>query len=118
MLARITPLCLKAASKDVSRPASAPVWDEAALTPALVIPDFKMMSGFFLDTRLAISTNFFPSLTPSMYPRITFVFSSSARACMISSSEISALFPILINFENPTSSERARSRTAIPSAPD
>ncbi len=64
--ARITPVCLKAASKAVSDPASAPVWDEAARAPASVPPDFRRMTGLTLVAFAAISMKRLPSTTSSM----------------------------------------------------
>ncbi|GBE02777.1 hypothetical protein BMS3Abin08_02229 [bacterium BMS3Abin08] len=64
--ALITPVCLKAARKAVSEPASAPVWEEAALAPACVPPDFIRMMGFFLVALRATLINLSPSTTSSI----------------------------------------------------
>ncbi len=64
--ARMTPVCLKAASKAMSDPASAPVCDEAARAPASVPPDLSRTMGFTFVAFCAISMNRLPSTTSSM----------------------------------------------------
>ena len=116
--ARITPVCLNAASKATSEPASAPVCDEAARAPASVPPDFKRMMGLTLVAFCATSMNRLPSTTSSIYPRMRLVSGSVMKYSMKSISERSALFPRLMNLENPTSFPMAQSMIAMPMAPD
>jgi hypothetical protein len=55
---RITPAWRKRALTASSDEARAPVWEEAALVPAVVRPDFTAMMGFFFPTRRAMRENF------------------------------------------------------------
>ncbi len=62
-----------AASYTLSLPDNAPVWDEAALEPELVLPDFSTMTGFFLVVSWTWRTSSLPRLAPSMYIPMTLV---------------------------------------------
>ena len=77
-----------------------------------------MMSGFRRLAALATSMKRWPFSTPSMYPMITRVSGSDARASIKSASEVSVLFPRLTNLEKPTLFPMAQSRMAVQSAPD
>ena len=52
---RITPVWLNSASTPTSRPARAPVCDDAALAPSVVRPDFTATIGLTRETSRAIS---------------------------------------------------------------
>jgi len=63
----------------LSLPERAPVCDEAALEPELVLPDLRTMMGFTWLVRNASLISSFPRLAPSMYIPMTLVSGSSLR---------------------------------------
>ena len=56
---------LKTTLLTASEPAMDPVWDEAALEPAAVLPDLKMTMGFLIGMFSTAEMNFSPFAMPS-----------------------------------------------------
>ncbi len=70
---------LKSTSNTESAPARAPVWDEAALDPAPVLPDFRITRGLESSMAFTALMNPGPSDMLSAYMPMTLVSSSVLR---------------------------------------
>ena len=98
---RITPYCASSASIALSRPASAPVCDDAARAPDAVRPLFTAMIGLVRVTSRAIRANFCGLPKFSRYMRITRVAGSAAQYSIRSLPLMSALLPTETNWLMP-----------------
>ena len=76
---RSMPARRTAASNTVSEPASAPVWDAAALAAPGVRPALTTMTGLLRDAARAADMNLRPAFTDSAYRRMARVPGSLAR---------------------------------------
>src|SRR5680860_757318 len=115
---RMTPACRNSASTATSPAARAPVWLDAARSPACVRPDFTATIGLVRPMRRAMRPNLRGLPKLSRYSRITSVSSSASQYCSRSLPEMSALLPTEAKLDRPTPRRSAAARMARPSAPD
>src|SRR6185295_11379749 len=100
-----------------SLPASAPVWDAAALAAASVRPALITMIGLRSATSRAAEMNERASPTDSMYMTMLLVRGSSPRYWIRSPQPTSSIEPTETNALKPTLALKLQSSTAVQSAP-